>query len=217
MRKGVLKKNRIVLADDHPVVRAGLYRVLTDQDNNIIVDEASSGEQAYQASTNLKFDVLVMNITISGTGGLEALRRVLARDPSAKVLMFSMDENITFATQALTLGAMGYIAMSEEHDDLVKAVACIAKGENFLSTAIAQKIAIQSTCGKENIVQRLTSREFEIFRLIVEGKAVEGIAKRLSISRKTVANYQTLLKHKLGVSQPVELVRLAMKHGVIEH
>jgi len=212
-----LKKFRIVLADDHPVVRAGLFRVLADQDNIIIVGEASSGEHAYQTSSSLKFDVLVMNITISSIGGLEALRRILARDPEAKVLMFSMDENITYATQALTLGAMGYISMSEEHDHLVSAVTTVAKGENFLSTVMAQRIAIESTSGNENIVQRLTSREFEIFRLIVEGKAVEGIAKRLSISRKTVANYQTMLKHKLGVSQPVELVRLAMKHGVIEH
>ena len=212
-----MKKTRIVLADDHPVVRAGLFRVLADQDNIIIVGEANSGEHAYQTSSSLKFDVLVMNITISSIGGLEALRRILARDPEAKVLMFSMDENITFATQALTLGAMGYIAMSEEHDSLVNAVTTVAKGENFLSTVMAQRIAIESTSGNENIVQRLTSREFEIFRLIVEGKAVEGIAKRLSISRKTVANYQTMLKHKLGVSQPVELVRLAMKHGVIEH
>ena len=217
MGRGILKKTRIVLADDHPVVRAGLFRVLADQDNIIIVGEANSGEHAYQTSSSLKFDVLVMNITISSIGGLEALRRILARDPEAKVLMFSMDENITFATQALTLGAMGYIAMSEEHDSLVNAVTTVAKGENFLSTVMAQRIAIESTSGNENIVQRLTSREFEIFRLIVEGKAVEGIAKRLSISRKTVANYQTMLKHKLGVSQPVELVRLAMKHGVIEH
>jgi len=212
-----LKKTRIVLADDHPVVRAGLFRVLADQDNIIIVGEANSGEHAYQTSSSLKFDVLVMNITISSIGGLEALRRILARDPEAKVLMFSMDENITFATQALTLGAMGYIAMSEEHDSLVNAVTTVAKGENFLSTVMAQRIAIESTSGNENMVQRLSSREFEIFRLIVEGKAVEGIAKRLSISRKTVANYQTMLKHKLGVSQPVELVRLAMKHGVIEY
>ncbi|NOQ81206.1 MAG: response regulator [Methylophaga sp.] len=213
----MLKKIRIVLADDHPVVRAGLSRVLAEQDNITIVGEANSGEHAYQTSSSLKFDVLVMNITISSIGGLEALRRILARDSEAKVLMFSMDENITFATQALTLGAVGYIAMSEEHENLVNAVTSVAKGENFLSTAMAQRIAIQSTSGNENIVQRLTSREFEIFRLIVEGKAVEGIAKRLSISRKTVANYQTMLKHKLGVSQPVELVRLAMKYGVIDH
>lgn len=212
-----MKKIRIVLADDHPVVRAGLSRVLAEQDNITIVGEANSGEHAYQTSSSLKFDVLVMNITISSIGGLEALRRILARDSEAKVLMFSMDENITFATQALTLGAVGYIAMSEEHENLVNAVTSVAKGENFLSTAMAQRIAIQSTSGNENIVQRLTSREFEIFRLIVEGKAVEGIAKRLSISRKTVANYQTMLKHKLGVSQPVELVRLAMKYGVIDH
>jgi len=213
----MLKKIRIVLADDHPVVRAGLFRVLADQDNIIIAGEASSGESAYHLSSSLKFDVMLLNITISSIGGLESLRRILARDPAAKVLMFSMDENITFATQALTLGAMGYIAMSEEHDDLVNAVTTVAKGKNFLSTIMAQKIAIQSTSGNENIVQRLSSREFEIFRLIVEGKAVAGIAKRLSISRKTVANYQTMLKHKLGVSQPVELVRLAMKHGVIDY
>lgn len=207
---------RVLLTDDHAVVRSGVRRLLEQHDGIEVVAEADSGEQAYQSFSEYLPDVLVMDMSMPGMGGLEALRRIIARHQSAKIIIFSMHENATFATQALTSGAVGYVAKSGEADDLVNAVRDAAVGKSYLSAIMAQKIAMQSLVGDENPTHKLTSREFEVFRFLAEGKMVDEIAKILNLGQKTVANYQTLLKQKLGVNSPVELVRLAIKYGVIE-
>lgn len=207
---------RVLLTDDHAVVRSGVRRLLEQHDGIEVVAEADSGEQAYQSFSEYLPDVLVMDMSMPGMGGLEALRRIIARHQSAKIIIFSMHENATFATQALTSGAVGYVAKSGEADDLVNAVRDAAVGKSYLSAIMAQKIAMQSLVGDENPTHKLTSREFEVFRFLAEGKMVDEIAKTLNLGQKTVANYQTLLKQKLGVNSPVELVRLAIKYGVIE-
>ncbi|MAX52130.1 MAG: DNA-binding response regulator [Methylophaga sp.] len=204
-----------MLTDDHAVVRSGLCRLLEQNAEIKVIAEAESGEQAYQTYPDNKPDVLVMDMSMPGMGGLEALRRILHRWPDARVIMFSMHENATYAIQSLTAGAMGYVAKSGNAEDLVKAVKEVASGKSFLSADMAQKVALQSLTGDDNPTQRLTSREFEVFRLLAEGKLVEEIAGRLNIGQKTVANYQTSLKQKLDIHSPVELVRLAMKYGVI--
>ncbi|BDZ74396.1 MULTISPECIES: response regulator [Methylophaga] len=206
---------KVMLTDDHAVVRSGLCRLLEQNAEIKVIAEAESGEQAYQTYPDNKPDVLVMDMSMPGMGGLEALRRILHRWPDARVIMFSMHENATYAIQSLTAGAMGYVAKSGNAEDLVKAVKEVASGKSFLSADMAQKVALQSLTGDDNPTQRLTSREFEVFRLLAEGKLVEEIAGRLNIGQKTVANYQTSLKQKLDIHSPVELVRLAMKYGVI--
>lgn len=211
-----MKEVRVMLADKYSVVRAGLLRTLEQHHNITVIGEVSSGEQAYQEFTNWQPDILIMNIALPNMSGLETLRRILTKHSKAQVIMFSMDENITLAAQSLTIGALAYLAMSEDQHNLIDAIAHAAEGQNFLTSQVAQKIALQSTTGQESIVQTLTSREFEIFRLIVEGAAIENVAQLLKISQKTVANYQTILKHKLGIHSPIELVRLAIKHGIIE-
>lgn len=206
---------KVMLTDDHAVVRSGLCRLLEQNSDIKVIAEAESGEQAYQTYPDNRPDVLVMDMSMPGMGGLEALRRILHRWPDARVIMFSMHENATYAIQSLTAGAMGYVAKSGNAEDLVKAVKEVASGKSFLSADMAQKVALQSLTGDDNPTQRLTSREFEVFRLLAEGKLVEEIAGRLNIGQKTVANYQTSLKQKLDIHSPVELVRLAMKYGVI--
>ncbi|MCX4193731.1 response regulator transcription factor [Methylophaga sp. OBS1] len=209
---------RVMLTDDHAVVRSGLGRLLEQNEGIRIVGEAESGEQAYQTFPEINPDVLVMDMSMPGMGGLEAMRRILNRWPQARVIMFSMHENATFAIQSMTSGALGYVAKSGHAEDLVKAVREVAQGRSFLSSDMAQKVALQSLTGGDNPAQKLTSREFEVFRLLAEGKMVEEIALSLNIGHKTVANYQTSLKQKLGISSPVDLVRLALKYGVIsEH
>ncbi len=207
---------KVLLTDDHAVVRSGVRRLLEQHDGIEVIAEADSGEQAYQLFGECLPDVVVMDMSMPGMGGLEALRRIVARYSAARIIMFSMHENATFATQALTSGAVGYVAKSSEAEDLVNAVRQVAAGKSYLSADMAQKIALQSMAGDDNPTQKLTAREFEIFRLLAEGKVVEEIAKLLNIGQKTVANYQTLLKQKLEVNSPVELVRLAIRHGIIE-
>lgn len=207
---------RIMLVDDHEVVRSGLRRLLEQNDGVEVIAEADSGEQAYQLYGECLPDVVVMDMSMPGMGGLEALRRIIARYPQARVIIFSMHENAAFASQALSAGARAYVAKSGAADDLVQAVREVAQGKGYLSAGIAQQIALQTLSGSDDPTRLLSAREFEVFRLLAAGKGIDEISNTLRISQKTVANYQTLLKQKLGINSPIELVRLAIKHGVIE-
>lgn len=209
------KKISILLVDDHMVVRSGLSRLLELCGDVEVVAEAESGEQAYQLYNELMPDVLVMDMSMPGVGGLEALRKVIARHASAKVVIYSMHETSNHASQALSAGAKGYVAKSGAADDLILAVREVVKGNTYLSPEIAQKIVLQSVSGSNDPMLKLSTREFEVFRLLAEGVSVEDIADMLNVSQKTVSNYQTSLKQKLGINNAVELVRLAIKQGVI--
>jgi len=127
-----------------------------------------------------------------------------------------MHENAAFASQALKAGAKGYLAKSGLAEELVGALQALVRGQNYISAEVAKKIALQTLQGSDDPMQQLSAREFEIFRLLAEGQDNEAIAQALKISGKTVANYQTIIKQKLGVNSPVELVRLAIRHGVID-
>lgn len=206
---------RVLLTDDHTVVRSGMARLLERDDSIGIIGEAANGEQAYKLFNELNPDVVVMDMSMPGIGGLEALRRIITKDPQAKVLMFSMHENINFAMQAMTSGASGYLTKSAEANDLVNAVKQVMAGKNYLSAEIAHKIALQNLSGQQDPVQKLTTREFEVFRLLAEGLLIEEIAQLMNIGQKTVSNYQTSLKQKLSINSSVDLVKLALKHDVI--
>ena len=211
------KKIKIVLVDDHAVVRAGVKRLLEQEDLFEVTGEAENGEKAYQLFGELSPDVMVMDLSMPGMGGLEAIRRILMRYEKAKILVLSMHEDLSFANQALKLGAKGYLIKNTLGDDLVKAIQAISKGEVFLSDEIAKKIAMQSIDGDQDPIHTLSAREFEIFRLLAEGLEVEAIATTLNISSKTVSNYQTMIKQKLNINTPVELIRYAIKAGVIKN
>lgn len=205
----------VLLTDDHTVVRSGMARLLERDETIQIVGEAENGEQAYTLFNQLKPDIVVMDMSMPGIGGLEALRRIITKDSQAKVLMFSMHENINFAMQAMTSGASGYLTKSAEANDLVNAVKQVVSGKNYLSAEIAHKIALQNLSGQQDPVQKLTTREFEVFRLLAEGLLIEEIAELMNIGQKTVSNYQTSLKQKLSINSSVDLVKLALKHDVI--
>jgi DNA-binding NarL/FixJ family response regulator len=206
---------RVLLTDDHTVVRSGMARLLERDEAIKIIGEASNGEQAYQLFKELNPDIIVMDMSMPGIGGLEALRRIITKQPEAKVLMFSMHENINFAMQAMTSGASGYLTKSAEANDLVAAVKQVISGKTYLSAEIAHKIALQNLSGQQDPVQKLTTREFEVFRLLAEGLQIEEIAELMNIGQKTVSNYQTSLKQKLSINSSVDLVKLALKHEVI--
>lgn len=206
----------IILVDDHAVVRSGLRRLLElNKDMNVIA-EADSGEQAYQLYGELNPDVVVMDISMPGMGGLESAKRIIKRDSSAKIIIFSMHETASFATQALKAGVKGYVTKTGDSDDLQAALTQVMRGKTFLSADVAQKIALQTLMGEDDPLQQLSGREFEVFRLLADGNRIEEVAEMLKISQKTVANYYTIIKQKLDVSSPIEMVRLAIRHGLIE-
>ena len=211
------KKTTIVLVDDHAVVRAGVRRLLEQESLFEVIGEAESGEKAYQVFGELKPDVMVMDLSMPGMGGLEAIRRILMRYEKAKILVLSMHEDLSFANQALKLGAKGYLIKNALADDLVKSIETVSIGEVFLSDEIAKKMAMQSISGDKDPIHELSAREFEIFRLLAEGLDIDGIATTLNISSKTVSNYQTMIKQKLDINSPVELIRYAIKTGVIKN
>ena len=211
------KKTTIVLVDDHAVVRAGVRRLLEQEPLFEVIGEAESGEKAYQIFGELKPDVMVMDLSMPGMGGLEGIRRILMRYEKATILVLSMHEDLSFANQALKLGAKGYLTKNTLADDLVKSIEAVTQGDVFLSDEIAKKMAMQSISGNQDPVHELSAREFEIFRLLAEGLDIDAIASTLNISSKTVSNYQTMIKQKLNINTPIELIRYAIKVGIIKN
>lgn len=207
---------KVMLVDDHAVVRSGLRRLMENHVNIEVTLEADNGEQAYQLFNQSKVDVIVMDLSMPGMGGLESARRIIGRYPTARIIIFSMHDNATFASQVLKAGVKGYVTKTGTDSDLIKAVLEVAKGKTYLSPEVAQKIVMESMVGEDNPLNLLSAREFEVFRLLTEGINSEEIGARLKISQKTVANYHTMIKQKLGVSSPIEMVRLAIRFGVIE-
>lgn len=207
---------RTLLVDDHPVVRAG-YKLLLEQGGEIVViAEAESGEAACRYYADRMPDIVIMDLSLRGMSGLEAIRRIVSRDPNARILVFSMHEDAMFAEQALAAGARGYLTKSSAPHQLVDAAKHVAAGEFHLDRDIAQHLALQKAGGRSAALQALSTREFEIFCLLAAGETSPAIGKRLSLSPKTVANYATQIKAKLGVSTTAEIARLAIRQGIIE-
>lgn len=208
-------KIRVLLVDDHAVVRAGYRMLLKNSEDIITVAEADSGEKACKAFIEMQPDVVVMDLSMPGIGGLEAIRRITARDPDARILVFSMHEDTVFVEQALQAGARGYITKSSAPETLVSAIKELAAGKSHIDSEIVQKLAFQKSRGGESPFAQLSTREFEIFCLLAEGRNTSEIAKQLSLSYKTVANYSTQIKTKLNVSTMADLARLAIRHNII--
>ncbi|MGH8678982.1 MAG: response regulator [Burkholderiales bacterium] len=209
------RKVRVVLVDDHAVVREGYRRLLERTPEIEVVAEAANGEEAYRVICELKPDVAVMDINLPGIGGIEVVRRVIARLPQQKILMFSMHEDTVFSSRALQAGARGYVTKSSAPEALVEAVRLVAAGKLYISREMAQELAAQMIPGRENPIDALSAREFEVFRLLVAGHSLQEISRVLCLSYKTVANYQSNIRQKLDVENTAQVVRIALNHGLI--
>jgi len=203
-----------LLVDDHAVVREGYKRLLERDKNIVVIGEAGGSQDAYRLFTEQQPDVVVMDISLPGMSGIEIMRRMLMRTPEAKVLIFSMHEDEVFASRALQAGARGYITKSSAPEVLVEAVQAVAHGRLYVDRGITQKLAVQRR-GYENALKLLSAREFEVFRLLAIGHSVEEISETLNLNWKTVANYQSIVKQKLGVESAVQMARIAISHGLI--
>jgi DNA-binding NarL/FixJ family response regulator len=206
---------RVLLVDDHAVVRMGYRTLLEGYAEIAVTGEAGSGEAALSLYQELKPDVVIMDLALPGIGGLEAIRRILQRDPQARVLVFSMYEDPGFVEQALRAGAGGYIPKSSTPEVLLMALKQVAAGEIYLDPHLAQIVAVQKSLGVDSPFAPLSPREFEVFGMLAKGHSVAEIAEKLSLSAKTVANYGTQIKAKLKASTSADLARLAIRHGVI--
>jgi two-component system, NarL family, invasion response regulator UvrY len=205
---------RIMLVDDHAIVRAGFRRLLEQQANYHVVAEAGDADEAYALFVEHEPDVVVLDLSMPGVSGLDLVRRMAARQPSARILVFSMHEDASLAERAIQLGARGYVTKSSAPEVLASAVADIMTGRLTFSPDIAQALAMLKVTGEGDPLTALSAREFEIFRLIARGKSVSAIAGLLSLSAKTVANYHSLIKQKLGIASDVEIVLLAQRRNI---
>lgn len=207
---------KVMLVDDHAVVRAGYQMLLKNTPEIAVVAEADTGEEAYQLYSTHSPDVVVMDLSLPGIGGIEATKRIISRDNKAKILVFSMHEEIIFVEQALQAGASGYITKNTDPQLLVGAIMTLARGEKYIDPELAQRMAYEKSRGEDSLLTDLSTREFEIFCMLAEGANTSEIAKRLSLSYKTVANYSTQIKSKLNVSTVADIARIAIRYGVIQ-
>jgi DNA-binding NarL/FixJ family response regulator len=208
------KPTRVLLVDDHAVVREG-YRRLLEVRGIVVAAEAGDGEQACRLFNAQCCDVVIMDISLPGIGGLETMSRMLERDTRAKVLVFSMHEDTVFTSQAFAMGARGYITKSSAPEVLVEAVRVIAAGGHYVGHDVAQKLVIQGLGGRAGPFSTLTERELEVSRLLAAGHPIAGISRMLGINVKTIANYQSSIRQKLGIENSVQLLRVAMDHGLV--
>jgi two-component system, NarL family, invasion response regulator UvrY len=206
----------VLLVDDHAVVREGYRRLLERSSSIRVIGEAADAQSAYLAFSERRPQVTVMDIALPGASGIEALRRIRARESEAQVLMFSMYEDPVFALRALQAGARGYVTKASAPDVLVEAVLTVARGKQYISAEVAHELALRSVSPSEDPSLQLSPREFEVLRLLVVGMPVGDIAAHLGLTPKTVANHQSILRQKLGASSAIQLLQAAERLGIVK-
>lgn len=214
-----LESCKILLVDDHAVVRAGYRLLLTQTMGELTIFEASRGEEACESFAEHAPDLVIMDLNLPGIGGLAAIRRIRARDPNARILAFSMHDEQAYVRRALEAGAKGYVTKSCDPEVLLEAVRKVMAGEAFIEPEMAQRLVAQSMMGGDaaELLNTLSAREFDIFCLLAEGYNPREAAEELHLAYKTVANAITVLKHKLNVDTSAEMARIAYRHGILKH
>jgi two-component system invasion response regulator UvrY len=208
---------QVLLVDDHAVVRTGFRLLLQTQPDIKVVAEAQSGEAACQIYAELTPDVVVMDLGMPGMGGLEALRRIRARNPDARVLALSAHDDPMHARRALREGALGFLSKRSAPEALIEAIASVAAGRRYIDPNVAQKLALAEIEGAaRSPIEQLSEREFEVFIRLAGGATVQKIADDLKLSASTIGTHLYNIKQKLGVVNQSELTLLAIRHGLIE-
>ena len=208
---------RVVLVDDHQLVRTGIRRVLCDAEGVEVVGEADSGEQALEVTRQLRPDVVLMDVHMPGIGGLEATRKLLRINPDLKILALTVFGNEPYPSRLLEAGALGYLTKDCTAQDMLSAIRMVARGERYICTQIARQMALSNLEGQsKNPFAKLSQREIQVMMRITEGHRLHEISESLCLSPKTVSTYRYRLYEKLGVSNDVELTRLAIRFGMIE-
>ena len=211
-----MKKIKVILVDDHAVVRAGYKILLKNIDAIEVVAEAANGEDAVQLSKDCNPDVIVMDISLPGMGGIEAIRQITLINTNVKILVFSMHEELVFVEQALQAGAHGYMTKSSNPQLLSKAIKKIYNGKKYIDDELQKRMLYKKTAEDDPQLSDLSTREFQIFCLLAEGLTTAEISEQLSISYKTAANYGTQIKNKLNVTTVADIARIAIRHNIIK-
>jgi two-component system invasion response regulator UvrY len=206
----------VMLVDDHAVVRMGFRLLLEGAPDITVVAEAESGEEAVRTFPEIKADVVVMDISMPGIGGIEAIDRILAREPQARILVLSAHEDAMHARRVLKAGAVGYLTKRSAAEELMQAIRQVAQGKTYLEPTIAQQLAVQQLSGQKSPVDMLSEKEFKVFLALAKGTSVADIAEIMSLSPRTVGTHLYNIKQKLGASNSAELALIAMRSGLLE-
>ena len=208
---------QILLADDHDLVRNGVARLLADIGDMQVIGHATSGEEAVQLCRDLKPDVVLMDVRMPGIGGLEATRKITARDPGIKVIAVSAWDDDPLPSRLLQAGASGYVAKGAPFEDVVKAIRKVMAGQRYLSATVAEQMALkQFDNGESSPFAKLSERELQIALMVVNCEKVAAISEKLNLSPKTVNSYRYRLFEKLGIESDVELTRMAIRLGLVD-
>ena len=206
----------ILLVDDHAVVRMGFKMLIEAEEGIKVIGEAESGEIAVKLFQELKPDIIVMDVTMPGIGGLEAIDRIIAKDKNTKILVLSAHEDSVHPKRVLNAGAMGYLTKRSAAEELIKAIKSIHQGKRYLEPNIAQQMAITQLSGETNPVEILSDREFEVFIALAKGKSTNDIADTLCLSPRTVGTHLYNIKQKLNANNSAEIALIAIRCGLID-
>ena len=208
---------RIVIADDHAIVREGLKRIVSEVSEMRVVGEAAEGSQVMQLVRELDFDILVLDLSMPGRSGMELIKLIRSEKPKLRILVLSMHHELQYAVRAIKSGASGYLTKESAPGQLEQAIRKIAAGGAYVTAEVAEQLALGAMPGSETHPhETLSDREFEVFRMLATGSSVTEIAAQLKLSVKTVSTHKANLMQKMGLQNSSELIRYAIKHGLAD-
>ena len=211
-----MTRTTVMLVDDHAVVRVGFRLLLQAAEDLLVVAEADSGEQAIALYVEAKPDIVVMDLAMAGAGGIEAIKRIIARDERARILALSAHEDMSHPKRALKAGALGYLSKRTAPETLIEAIRIVAAGGMYIDAAIARHMAAQDLSGTGSPIEQLSEREFQVFVQLAHGVTVNRIAEKLHLSPSTVGTHLYNIKQKLAVGNQAELTLIAVQNGLIQ-
>jgi two-component system invasion response regulator UvrY len=206
---------KVLIVEDHPIVRAGLHRLLAGESGSQI-REAADGKTALSEFRQQRPDVVVLDLNLPGLGGIEVILRLKAINPDARILVLSMHDDPIHVTHALQAGAAGYVSKHASPDEIVTAIQRVSRGETYVEHEIAEELVFFNMQSAQQPLMQLTSRELEILRLLVQGRSLPQIADTIGISYKTAANSSSRLRAKLGAAGTADLVRIAIRWNLCD-
>lgn len=209
---------RILIADDHAIVRGGLKQLLSGESDFIVAGEAANGLEALKKIREQPFDVALMDMSMPGRSGIDLIKQVRNEQPKLAILVLSMHKEEQYAVRAMKAGAQGYLTKESAPDLLISAIRKVAHGGVYISSGAAERMAIELYGNHDAIPHTLLSdREYQVFRMIVSGIPINGIADKLSLSVKTVSTHKTRILHKMKMTNVAELIHYAIRHKLLEH
>ena len=207
---------RVMLVDDHDLIRYGLRRLMEDQSGIEVVAEADSGEKALELARSTKMDVILMDINMPGIGGFEATSRLSKTHPEIKIIVLTAHSEGPLPKRLLEAGAVGFLTKGCDVKEMIDAIQKVRAGQRYIAPTIAQQLALSMLPGEESLLDALSQRELQVLIMISQGMRTNAISDKLSLSPKTVSTYRKRLHEKLDVSNDVEMMRLAIKHGILD-